>query len=289
MHKDARIPEALEDLQQWFAGMITQPLTLQGNIRAKTPDGGMVAKETAKRITTGPRLRPHQKIELYNRQYWWRLLKSLHENFPLVTRLFGYHSFNTAIAIPYLTACPPDDWSLNSLGTNLCKWLDEKYREPDRKLVLDAAYLDSAFLVSFTAPRYEPLDAAQAGNQEYLLSRTFFLQPHIFLFRRDCDMPAFREAFLKQDVDYWTEHDFPVLAKEKIFYSVLFRSARNLIGISEISAGEYILLNKLRTGSTIEEACVELEKQEESIYEQACLHLQEWIQGWVVRGWLYTK
>jgi hypothetical protein len=287
-NKDASIPCQLKTTQEWFAGIITSRLTEDNLINSHAPTGMLIAEEAARYIVPSPTLRPHQRMQIYNQQYWWRLLNTLHDNFPLVTRLFGHHAFNEEIGIPYLMRYPPNHWSLSSLGERLPKWVTEEYQAPDRPLILNAAQLDWAFTESFLSPQKASLDLANLiqDNPDNLLAYTFYLQPHIQLFKWDYDLISFREAFLKEKVDYWTENDFPPLLKERTYYFILYRSLKNNILGKEISSGEYALLSILKKGSTIESACEFLEQQETSIYEQAVTNLQQWFQDWTIRQWL---
>lgn len=286
-NKNIAIPKPLKKTQEWFAGIITNRLDDNTYIQPISPAGYLIAEEASRYVVPSPTLNPHQRMQIYNQQYWWRLLKAMHENFPLVTRLFGYHAFNETIGIPYLLKYPPTHWSLNVLGERLPQWIKKEYKAPDKKLIQNAVDLDWAFTASFTNPQKASLDLNLASqNLEQLLSYTFYLQSHLFLFKWDYDLFKFREEFLKQDVDYWIDNDFPTLPKEKTYHFVLYRTVKNHIGWKEISLAEFILLERLQKGSNIENACEALEKQDTSVYEYAAQHLQSWIQEWVQRGWL---
>lgn len=282
------IPSKLQATQEWFACVITQKLVENQYINPTAPSGMLIAEEAARYIIPSPTLRPHQRIQIYNQQYWWRLLNTLHDNFPLLTRLFGYQSFNDDIGVPYLIKYPPNHWSLNFLGERLPKWISEAYHEPDQSLIFNAAQLDWAFMASFLSPQKNPLDLTlilQEGPNA-LLKYPFYLQPHIQLFKWDYDLLTFREAFLKQSVNHWLDHPFPSLSKEKAYYFVLYRSAKNNILYKEMSLGEYTLLSLLKKGSTIEAACEALEQQESAVYDQAATSLQQWLQDWTAKHWL---
>lgn len=281
------IPETLQYTQEWFAGIITSHLGADSQIQEIAPSGMYVAEEAGQYIVPSETLKPHQRMQIYNQQYWWRLIKAMHENFPLVTRLFGYHAFNDTIAIPYLLKYPPNTWTLNQLGERLPKWVEEEYREADSRLIQDSVNLDWAFTSSFLAPQNTPLDLTLLikDNPDNLLSCKFYLQPHIELFKWEYDLMEFREAFLEKDVEYWTENDFPAMAKGKTYHFVLYRTLTNNIHWKEITNGEYALLSILKQGSSIEAACDFLEAQAD-LYEQAVTNLQGWLQDWVSRQWL---
>jgi putative DNA-binding protein len=282
------LPINLKSTQEWFANVITYPLGENNTIQPYTQEGLLLAEEAGKYITPSQTLRPYQRMQIYNQQYWWRLLNTLHVNFPLLTRLFGSHAFNEKIGIPYLFKYPPNQWSLSSLGERLPKWVEEDYREPDRSLIYHAANLDWGFTSSFIAPQLPRLDLAPLiqDNPDKLLSCTFYLQPHIHLFSWDYDLFSFREAFLKENADYWVEHRFPDLPKGKIFRFILYRNVKNNIGWREITEGEYILLEQFKKGTTIPAACECIEAQESGLYEQAASNLQKWLQEWTQMGWL---
>lgn len=278
--------------QEWFAGIITQPLTENSYINPIAPSGLTIAEEAARYIVPSRSLQPHQRIQIYNQQYWWRLLNILHDTFPLVTRLFGHTAFNEEIGIPYLVKYPPDHWSLNLLGNRLPQWIEEEYNKPDKTLVHNAATLDWAFCDNFVAAHYAPLDVAgimTKGGQDCLLSITLHLQPHIHLFHWEYDLFTFRQAFLSQSVDYWLENDFPPLPKEKAHSFILFRSVKNNVFWKEISKPEYLILNLFNRGCSVEEACTYIENQDESVYKEANEKLQEWFQDWASRGWLIAN
>jgi hypothetical protein len=282
-------PYSLRSTQEWFAGIITGRMDENSQINPISPQGMLIAEEAKRYIAPSPTLRPHQRIQIYNQQYWWRLLNAMQENFPLVTRLFGYQAFNEEIAIPYLLAYPPNHWSLGVLGDRLSKWAKEHYHAPDYRLVRNAIELDWAFTASFIAAHYEPLNFSilSTVSEEELLDLTLYLQPHLYLFHWNCDLFAFREEFIKKDVDYWTENDFPSLPKDKTYRFVLFRSSTdNQLYWREASAGEFYLLQMFQKGSTINQACEFIETQEPEVCEEALQNLHGWMQSWTARGWL---
>lgn len=281
-------PYQLKSTQEWFASIITHPLGKKDTIRSRTPHGNLIAEEAAQYVVPSPKLQPHQRMQIYNQQYWWRLLNTLHANFPLVTRLFGTHAFNEKIGIPYLLKYPPNHWSLHVLGKRLPKWIIECYKDRDRSLVLNAANLDWAFMDSLISPRYPFLDLAQIlkENPEGLLSQTFYLQPYITLFNWEYDLLNFRGNFLKQGSDYWIEHRFPPLPKEKSYFFILYRNMNNHLAWREISQGEFTLLQRFKLGSSMIEACDYIESQEVNLYDFVAENLQKWLQDWIQAGWL---
>jgi len=291
---DEQVPMLLKREQQWFGTIISRPIDEDSRMNPISPTGQPMEEEAALHIAPSPTLRPAQRIQLYNQQYWWRLLNTMHESFPLVTRLFGFFDFNRMIGIPYLTKYPPRHWSLSTLGDRFSQWCQEEYHAPDKQLVCQAAELDWAFAYSFTAhsnPRLQLEAAADLSSQpnETLLAQTLYLQPFIFLFEFDYDLFAFRIEFLKQEPDHWLHHEFPALDSSRPYHYILYRNIENNISWKGLSKCEYLILRLFHKGTTIEHVCSWLEDQSSEIIDEAAKNLQLWFQEWTQRGWLSSQ
>lgn len=288
MSFDTAVPQRLKNTQKWFASIITRPIDEDSKMNPVSPSGMPMEKEAWTYIAPSPTLQPAQRIQLYNQQYWWRLLSTLQENCPLVVRLFGFHDFNVTIATPYLDAYPSTHWSLNSLGRLLPKWIEESYHASDKTLVLNAARLDDAYAYSFTVKQLPPLDMDKLpvkGDISSLLDRTIYLQPHIHLFTFDRDLLNFRYEFLKQEPDYWVDNDFPTMEKGKEFFFVIYRNHENNVAWTTVGPAEYALLSQFKNGTSIEKACEWLEGQKEFL-DEAMQNLPLWFKKWASRQWL---
>ncbi len=308
MQLDRNVPHALKMSQQWFAGVITQSIDAHSQISSLAPSGNPIESEAPHFIAPSPTLLPHQRMQIYNQQYWWRLLSSLHDNFPLVTRLFGYYDFNHTIAIPFLLQHPPKHWSLGVLGADLPQWIRLNYTGEDRGLVADAAAVDWEYDRLFTVGSYPPLRAAlfaqngfqanleesdrdQADNSQATesaaLQQKIYLQPYVELFDLDYDIFDFRWKFLQSPVEHWIENDFPELVSQKRHYFALYRTLKNNIGWKELSWAEHRLLKAFQTGASVEDACAAMEEgADPEIFQAAVPHIAVWFQEWVVRNWL---
>ncbi len=282
------MPQEVKNIQEWFASIIVRPLVEPDHINPISPSGVVISKEAAKFISPSPTLLPHKRIEIYNQQYWWRLLNILQTNFPLVVRLFDYRDFNQKIAIPFLVKYPPKHWSLATLGEKLPQWIQEAYQESDKQLIYDAALLDLIFASSFLSEQYPSLDfsALIKNEPETLLTLPFCLQPHLHLIEYKYDLPNFRESILKEEPPYWVEHDFPALSRDKIYYFVIFRNHKNNVAWKDIPQEEYLLLKQFSKELSIQSACDWIESQESEIQDRMAVNLQKWIQDWTRFGWL---
>lgn len=303
MTHDPEAPKKLIETQEWFASIITQPIDEKSHINPLSPSGRKIADEACDYIIPSPTLKPDQRIELYNQQYWWRLINTLQISFPTAVSLLGYRDFNYSIAIPYLVKYPSRHWSLSFLGDRLHQWMQEEYRGEEKELLTDAIRIDWTYDYSFFAP-HRPSITSQVTSPEdelpQVISVKACLQPHLFLFKLDYDLFSFRDKLKQKSPDYWSNHHFPnlkhalsegqthfpELKRDRIYYFVLYRNLQNSVAHEEISQGEYQLLERFKESSSIEEACQWLESQEGELYQDAAAHLQDWTKKWVIKQWL---
>lgn len=285
MSFDVRAPSALKECQKWFASIITRPLDVHNRMCSLSPTGNPMEKEACQYIAPSLSLKAHQRIELYNQQYWWRLLNVMHDIFPLVVRLFGYTDFNQSLGFPYLVTYYPKHWSLNTIGDKLPCWIKEAYHHADQQFVLDAALVDLSYNQSFLSGSRPALRAQNNHSLSAISSAKLYLQPYVHLFALNYNLFSFRDEMISQEPEYWIDHDFPLLHKGKKYF-VLYRSPQWQIIWQEITTAEYCLLHCFKAGATISQACLKLEKQDADIVNPALPHIQEWFELWVAGDWL---
>ncbi len=277
---DSTLPIGLQLTQEWFGSIISRPIDLESRMNPISPSGRPMEEEAKDFILPSLTLRSDQRIQIYNQQYWWRLLNCLHENFPFVVCLFGYEDFNKSIGIPYLAKYPPNTWCLNDLGTRLTQWLEEDYQAPDANLVKGAAAIDLAFNQAFFAgKRRVPEDLAEMAESK------IFLQPYVYLFHFKNALFEFRKEMLKEKPEYWLDHDFPSLNHIEGYY-ILRRSATNHIVVDALEPAAFLILQQFRCGATLDDVCDWLEKQEPVISEPASKNLHLWFQEWILKQYL---
>lgn len=279
---DQLVPKNLLEVQKWFGAVISTPLEKGDLISPISPSGHSIIEEANAFILPSEGLEPFERIQIYNQQYWWRLLTILQDAFPCVVRLFGYHDFNDLIAVPYLARYPADDWSLNTLGSKLVPWIEEFYNQEDKPLVLDAARLDFSYQLIFFQPDYPRLDA----TSEAFSVKPLYMQPSSYLINFSYDMVEFRKNLLKNEPEHWIENPFPELNKEPTF-NLIYRSPTGRFKTKTISEIESRLLTNFQNGMTIDGLCEWVEKQPAPFRKETEEHLQNWFQEWTVLGILY--
>lgn len=278
MSFDINVPAELKKTQEWFASIITRPIDADNQMMPVSPSGNQMADESKEFIVPSKGLKEFERIQIYNQQYWWRLLTIMHENFPLVTRLFGYYDFNQKIGFPYLEKHPANHWSLNFLGNFLPDFIHENYLDDDKELIYDAALIDYSYSMSFFAAKKEAIDFKTEGA-DTLSEMKLTLQPHVFLFRLKYDLFSFRYKMLQETPEYWIENDFPDLDKGD-FCFIVYRNTQNYVVSEVISPTAYDILKLFQKSASIDDVCEWLETADEKTCEEAAQNMQKWFQDW---------
>lgn len=173
-------PTRLREIQQRMAACIMQPITRDERMRQRRADGTSSQQEAEAIISPNDRLTSFERLEIYNRQYWFRLYTSFQEDFPGLHAVVGTRRFER-IMRDYLTDCPSTSFTLRNLGSQLNQWLADHphHTAPYTRLALEMAQLEWAHIESFDNPAWPPLTPEQMATitEDTILT----LQPHVRL------------------------------------------------------------------------------------------------------------
>jgi hypothetical protein len=175
---------SLLEVQRAMAAAVMMPLSADEDMQNVAPDGRDMRAVAETFIAPNNRLSAFERLELYNRQYWYRLLDALADDFPALRALLSPQRFES-LSIAYLQDHPSRSFSLRNLGSRLVDWMGEHPEQSGRRhrLALDVARLEWAFVEAFDNAEYKPLALEQiaALNAESHLT----LQPHVQLLALD--------------------------------------------------------------------------------------------------------
>jgi hypothetical protein len=174
----------LETLQREMAAAIMQPLTADETMCPIAPDGRKMHAIAKSFIAPNSQLSAFERLEIYNRQYWFRVLSALIEDFPALRAVVGGNRFD-AISVAYLTAHPSRSFTLRNLGSKLPEWLAANPALAGRRhrLAVDVARIEWAFVESFDNAEGTPLTPDQVATLDGDSRLT--LQPHLQLMALD--------------------------------------------------------------------------------------------------------
>lgn len=170
----------LLDIQRRMAAAVMHPLTRSETMPRRRRDGVSSRAEADAIIRPNDRLTSFERLEIYNRQYWFRLYGSFEEDFPGLQAVVGRAKFD-ALMRAYLTDCPSQSFTLRNLGSRLEAWLAEhpEFIHPHETLARDMVRLEWAHIEAFDSEEKPRLgtDAFAAIDENSSLS----LQPYLRL------------------------------------------------------------------------------------------------------------
>lgn len=105
----------LADIQKYFVKAISNPLNPKYKSAEKINSGGSFKKIAKKLIKPNDRLTSFERLEIYNRQYWFRLMECLEQDFSGLKALLGNKKFNQ-LAVAYIQKHKSKSYTLRNLG-----------------------------------------------------------------------------------------------------------------------------------------------------------------------------
>jgi len=172
----------LLELQHRMFEAVLQPLTAGEQMQPRSRDGRSMQEAAAEFIKPNDRLSSFERLEIYNRQYWFRVLGALDEDFPGLRAIIGQRRFE-AMCKAYLVDRPSESFTLRNLGARLESWLlsHPERTQPRTALALDMVRLEWAEIEAFdraAEPVLTPQDALASDPDPQ-----FSLQPYLQLLR----------------------------------------------------------------------------------------------------------
>src|ERR1700739_833470 len=286
----------LHALQRAVARAVMQPLTRSERMQRKAPGGERMSAHAARQITPHAPLPPFDRRKIYTRQYWFRVLGSLAEDYPGLRAVLGGRRFES-MCKAHPSERPSRSFTLRNLGAPLETRLRENplWLRDRRVLALDMVRLEWADIEAFDgqakpALRSEDLlevDAAklQLGIQPYvqLLELHYPVDDLLLEVKHGDDTPDRASNAVQERRKHSKVRAVAKLEPAQIFlavhrldYSVYFR---------RIEPEEFVLLGALRRGKTIERA-IELAFRNTSVpAADRATFIPHSFQTWATLGW----
>jgi hypothetical protein len=283
-------------LQRTMAKVVMHPLTGSEHMSKHAPGGEPMAQHAASFIKPNDRLTAFERLEIYNRQYWWRLMSSLAEDFPGLQAVLGNRRFES-LCKAYLVARPSRSFTLRNLGRDLEPWLrkNPQWAGSKQAVALDMVRLEWADIEAFdgaASKPLEPADVAKSAGGNLRLA----LQPYVQLlkfhypvdalvleikkFNDDTEFlsNAFRERRKRKRVSAVAKlkRKTIFLAVHRVDLSVYFR---------RMTAQEYGLLLAIQKGKTLGQAVSATFSKRSKTWQADLAQVTSWFQDWSNLGW----
>jgi hypothetical protein len=279
-----------------MAAAIMQPLTPDEDMQTTAPDGGSMVALAESFIAPNSRLTSFERLEIYNRQYWFRVLGALEEDFPALRAVTGRQSFD-ALCVAYLTANPSRSFSLRNLGSKLPDWLTAHPEMAGRRhrLAVDVARIEWAFVEAFDSAAYPPLTLDQIAALDDGLRLA--LQPHIQLMTlgypaEDLVLELHRrerrqasEAGVRSEKESDAPAELPWPRKRSTWIAA--HRVDLVVYYRRLEREEYETLEAIRRGVPLNEAIQSGFAHSRLAASRRPERVREWFTNWAALGWIW--
>jgi hypothetical protein len=286
----------LDNIQRKMFDAIRQPLTAGERMRQRTRDGKSLSVIAIEIIKPNERLSSFERLEIYNRQYWFRVVAALSEDFPGLRSIIGERRFEK-LAIAYLLDCPSGSFTLRNLGTRLEAWLraHPEHTAASEPIALDMVRLEWAEMEAFDGaanPRLAEFELTALGPDS-----NFELQPYVRLLdlsypvddllirvRKGQAADIVSSAVTERSRSKARRWRLP--KPERVFLAV--HRADNSVYIKRIDEEAYTILCAIRDGKSLSDTVGAVDWRGWSP-EGASTNLQRWFAYWSAHGWFCKK
>lgn len=288
----------LLELQRRMAQDVRRPLTADYQMQCSAEDGSSMETAAASYIAPNATLSSFERLEIYNRQYWFRVIGAVTEDFPALQAVLGNRRFDSLI-LAYLRETPSTSWTLRDLGEKLPGFLARhpEFSGRQHRLAVDVANLEWAYVEAFDGLSLTPLSSEDLST--LAPDSKLSLQPHLRLLSLDYpvdelvlavrqDMPE--SEIVSNAVSKRSEKKrakLPPMRKRRLHLAV--HRVEGVVYYRAIEREAYLLLGALRDGASIEIAVGKAfegsklsEKKQASLMQQCFAHAAElgWLCPW---------
>jgi hypothetical protein len=263
----------LAALQRTMARAVMQPLTASERMQNTAPDGKSMRAYASRFIKPNDRLTSFERLEIYNRQYWFRVLSSMVEDFPGLRAVLGDRRFE-AMSKAYLVECPSRSFTLRNLGARLEGWLDIEAFDGKAE------------------PALRPQDLRADAGAKLKLK----LQPYVRLLDLRYPVDDLLLEVRKEDTDTdFASNAFQERHKRKRVQAVaklkpaeiflVVHRVDDSVYFRRIEREEFVILSALRDGKPLGRAIDAAFRKSRAPAEERAGKVQQWFQNWAALGW----
>ena len=287
----------LRQLQRLMSAALFRPLAARDRMQSIWEDGRMTEEVVAGFIKPNDRLTALERLEIYNRQYWFRLLDCLYDDYPGLRSLLGWRRFHR-LCKAYLTRYPSRSWTLRNLGRQLPQFIEEapEFTTPRTVLALDMVRFEWAQVLAFDEAHLPPLrvdDLLGSDPSQLCLG----LQSHLSLLELSSGVDEYFMAVRKENEE--RQHGTASQAhgsapqrrsasrlpqpKLQSLQLVVYRYDAQIY-FKRIEREAYLILRALRDGLPVSQA-LETALTEADASADWTAKIQSWFETWAALGW----
>ncbi|MBS0662887.1 MAG: putative DNA-binding domain-containing protein [Verrucomicrobia bacterium] len=287
-------PQNLRALQRLMHRAILRPLAPGDRTQRRWTDGRTAREMAESFVKANDRLTALERLEIYNRMYWFRILDCLYDDYPGLRAALGPRRFHR-LAVAYLTRHPSRSFTLRNLGSRLEAFIrrQPRWTAPHTALAAELARFEWAQTVAFDEAARPVVTAAELAKVAAGRIR-LALQPYVTLLAVRHPVDAYVRAVKERDA---LRTEASNAAGRSRVSARLRRVARprpergwlavhrvdNRLYYKRLEPAAYRMLAALRDGRTLEQAVARGGRAVTA--EQ----VRTWFELWTQLGWICRR
>ncbi len=293
----------MRDLQRDVAQALFRPLARGDRMQSRWVDGRPMTDVAADWIKPNDRLTSFERLQIYNRCYWFRILDCLYDDYPGLRSILGLRKFQK-LSQAYLARFPSASFTLRDLGSRLVGFLEAEpaWIQPHEALALDMARFEWAQVIAFDSAALKPvhIDDLLGCDPAKL---TLGLQPYVTLLELAYPVDQFALAIKSRDAAGLSDQasntrDSAPTARPRAPRVRLPKPAKswvavhrhnNLLFFKQLEPEQFLMLQALQGGAPLEQACGEALERYSGPIEEFPAKVRAWCENAASLGWFCDR
>jgi hypothetical protein len=291
-HAPSRIGSTseLRSFQRMMAAAVLRPLTKGNRLQPRWIDGRPMEKVAAEFISPNDRLTSFERLELYNKMYWFRLFDSIREDCPGLVAALGEGPF-VRLSEAYLARCPSRSFTLRNLCSRLERFILENPRltAPRTALASEIARFEWAQTVAFDGESLPVVDGAHLARTPPARLR-LGIQPYVTLLGLRYPVDSFLGRVKRRDALRSEASNTPdsAAARRTVRRAALPRPSRTFVAVhrlhnrlfhKRLDPAAFRILEALGCGITLSRAIAAAGPKVKA------RQVRTWFKTWMALGW----
>lgn len=246
-------------------------------------------------ILPNDRLSSCDRLQIYNQQYWWRIQGAFAEDFRGLRAVLGERKFDK-LAVSYLADCGSESWNLRDLGGRLAEYLANhpELLAPHTALATEVAAVEWARTVAFDGEQKPLLDPEEFSRRKPAKMKTS-IQPYITLLELHYPVDQLLRRLKRSDHAAASNAMSGGMSTRRVRLSAKSLPSPIFLAVHRLDLAVYYkrldpeawhLLQALRTGFTLEDACELAFRESKEPMEAITTKVGSWFSAWTGFGWL---
>ncbi len=274
----------LDAIQRWMQTVIMHPDGVQSGVESADARLVIDVSDVEGVVTRSRNLTALERLDIYHRAYFARLIECLRDEFPVLLHALGDEAFD-AFALDYLQKYPSRSYTLNDLGTRFPQYLAETRPTEEEGLnwadfLIDLATLELTFGAVFDGPGVE-------GKELLGVEQLQGLEPEQWLQARLVPVPCLRLLPVRFPVNKYyravRRHREPAIPQPKPTFLAVTRR-QFIVRHYEFPRLQYVLLGALVSGQTVGDALQTTADAAGPLLSRLPGLLHKWFRNWTAEG-----